>query len=90
MYAFGAELRHCEIQIPLVSRCCASFLTESLCFTLISLFAQVQESLVAAKAGKPLADHQLTDEVYSTADLKTEPQTFIRMPDYHNSIGVKL
>ena len=45
---------------------------------------------MAAKAGKPLADHQLTEEVYSTADLKTEPQTFIRMPDYHNSIGVKL
>lgn len=50
---------------------------------------EVQESLAAAKAGKPLPDSYLTEEVYSTADLKTEPITYLRMPDYHNSIGVK-
>lgn len=51
---------------------------------------EVQESLVAAKAGKPLPDADLTKEVYSTADFQSEPQTFIRMPDYHNSVGQKL
>lgn len=51
---------------------------------------EVQESLVAAKAGKPLADSELTQEVYATADFKTEEQAFIRMPDYQNSIGIKL
>lgn len=47
-------------------------------------------SLEAAKAGKPLPDEDLTQEVYATADWKTEPQDFIRMPDYHKSIGNKL
>lgn len=51
---------------------------------------EVQESLVAAKAGKPLADSELTQEIYATADFKTEEQSFIRMPDYQNSIGIKL
>lgn len=47
-------------------------------------------SLDAAKAGKPLPDEDLTKEVYSTADHKSEPVDFIRMPDYHKSIGTKL
>ena len=50
---------------------------------------EVQESLAAAKAGKPLPDEDLTKEIYSTADFKSEPVEFIRMPDYHNSIGMK-
>jgi pyruvate dehydrogenase E1 component alpha subunit len=50
---------------------------------------EVQDSLAAAKAGKPLPDEDLTKEIYSTADFKSEPVAYIRMPDYQNSIGIK-
>ena len=47
---------------------------------------EVQQALVAAKAGKVPAEEALYQDVYSTADHKTEIQKFIRMPDYHKSI----
>jgi len=34
--------------------------------------------------------NEIQQEIYATADWKTEEQSFIRMPDYQNSIGVKL
>jgi pyruvate dehydrogenase E1 component alpha subunit len=46
----------------------------------------VQESLIAAKAGKFPPDDWLWKEVYSTVDYKDEPQKFVRMPDYTKSI----
>ena len=45
---------------------------------------EVQDSLTAANAGKPLADSELTKEIYSTADFKDEPQT------YNHSGGILL
>lgn len=47
---------------------------------------EVQQALAAAKAGKLPEPDALYRDVYSTADFKTEPQKFIRMPDYHKSI----
>ena len=46
----------------------------------------VQDSLTAAKAGKFPTPDMLYKEIYATADHKDEPQEYIRMPDYHNSI----
>ena len=57
---------------------------------ILFLSANAVCSLDAAKAGKPLPDEDLTKEVYSTADHKSEHVDFIRMPDYHKSIGTKL
>jgi pyruvate dehydrogenase E1 component alpha subunit len=46
----------------------------------------VQNSLLAAKAGKPLPNEFLYKEVYATATGEDEPAPFIRMPDYTKSI----
>jgi pyruvate dehydrogenase E1 component alpha subunit len=51
---------------------------------------EVQDSLAAAKAGKPLPDDYLTEEIYGVEDGKSEPVAYVRMPDYHKSIGAKL
>lgn len=48
--------------------------------------SSVQESLSKAKAGSYPPMDMLYKEIYATKDLKDEPQKFIRMPDYHNSI----
>jgi pyruvate dehydrogenase E1 component alpha subunit len=50
----------------------------------------VQDSLTAAKAGRFPPDDWLYADVYSTIDHKNERPDFIRMPDYHKSIGQKL
>jgi hypothetical protein len=47
----------------------------------------VQQSLIAAKKGKFADDDMLYQDVYAGNDQKNEPQEFIRMPDYHKSIG---
>lgn len=47
----------------------------------------VQDSLAAAKAGRFPDDDMLYQDVYSTKDHVNEKQEFIRMPDYHKSIG---
>jgi pyruvate dehydrogenase E1 component alpha subunit len=46
----------------------------------------VQESLIAAKAGKFPPIEWTWKDVYSTVDHKDEPQKFTRMPDYEKSI----
>jgi pyruvate dehydrogenase E1 component alpha subunit len=48
--------------------------------------ALVQEALVKAKAGKPLTQEGLIQEIYADKSMKTEVQEFIRMPDYQKSI----
>jgi pyruvate dehydrogenase E1 component alpha subunit len=50
----------------------------------------VQESLVAAKAGRFPPDNWLYEDIYSNNQQKNETPEFIRMPDYHKSIGAKL
>jgi pyruvate dehydrogenase E1 component alpha subunit len=51
---------------------------------------QVQEALTRAKNGSFPPAEWLYKDVYSTADFKNEEQEFIRMPDYHKSIGTKV
>jgi len=48
--------------------------------------SSVQESLSKAKAGSFPTPEMLYKEIYATSDFKDEPQKYIRMPDYHNSI----
>lgn len=50
----------------------------------------VQDSLMAAKTGKFLPPDALHHEIYSTKDHKDEPQKYIRMPDYHQSIRTEI
>jgi len=48
----------------------------------------VQDSLNAAKAGKFLPVEALHQEIFATPDGKTEPQSYVRMPDYKKSIRI--
>lgn len=50
----------------------------------------VQDSLTAAKAGKFPPPEWLYEDIYATADNKSAPVEFIRMPDYHKSIRQKV
>lgn len=50
----------------------------------------VQDSLTAAKAGKFPTAEALTRDIYATINDENEPLDFIRMPDYHKSLGLKL
>jgi len=52
-----------------------------------SIRNEVQDALTAAKAGKPLENAQLIEEIFSTPDFKSEQQSFVRMPDYRRSYG---
>lgn len=46
----------------------------------------VQDALAAAKAGRFPPDDWLYQDIYATADQKSEPVPFIRMPDIAKSI----
>ena len=46
----------------------------------------VQDSLTAAKAGKFPPNDWLYGEIYANSEKKNDPQSYIRMPDYHKSI----
>jgi pyruvate dehydrogenase E1 component alpha subunit len=47
----------------------------------------VADSLVAAKSGRFADDYMLYHDVYANKEFKNDPQEFVRMPDYHKSIG---
>ena len=49
--------------------------------------ADVQDSLSRAKAGKYPAPETLYKDVFSDEHGLDAPQSFVRMPDYHKSIG---
>ena len=49
--------------------------------------ASVQASLQKAKEGSYPPDENVYHEIYSDANGKEDKLNFIRMPDYHKSIG---
>ncbi len=52
--------------------------------------ARVQDSLARAKDGHFPPDEWLYHEIYADPAGKDEPQGFVRMPDYHRSVGLVL